>query len=74
MSIICCDFKVILILILVYLKKVILKIYIYIFVFNILYIELWVCFFLKVFILIVDWIGGGRDFEFMFLVDILIVI
>lgn len=45
MSIICCDFKVILILILVYLKKVILKIYIYIFVFNILYIELWVCFF-----------------------------
>lgn len=31
-------------------------------------------FFFKVFILIVDRIGGGRDSEFMFLVDILTVI
>lgn len=57
MSIICCDFKVLLILILVYLNKVILKIYIYIFVFNIMGM-----FFLKVFILIVDWIGVRKGF------------
>lgn len=60
MSIICCDFKVLLILILVYLNKVILKIYvyIYIFVFNILYIELCVCFFLSIYFNC--WLDWGR--------------
>lgn len=48
--------------------------YIYIFLFLIFCILNYGYVFFKVFILIVDWIGGGRDFEFMFLVDILIVI
>lgn len=74
MSTICCDFKVSPISISAYSNKAISKIYTYIFVFNILHIELWVRFFFKVFILIVDRIGGGRDSEFMFLVDILTVI
>lgn len=74
MSTICCDFKVTPISISAHSKKAISKIYTYIFVFNILHIELWVRFFFKVFILIVDRIGGGRDSEFMFLVDILTVI
>lgn len=69
MSTICCDFKVSPISISAYSNKAISKIYTYIFVFNIMG-----TFFLKVFILIVDRIGGGRDSEFMFLVDILTVI
>lgn len=73
MSTICCDFKVTPISISAHSNKAISKIYTYIFVFNILHIELWVRFF-KVFIVIVDRIGGGRDSEFMFLVDILTVI
>lgn len=73
MSTICCDFKVTPISISAHSNKAISKIYTYIFVFDILHIELWVRFF-KVFIVIVDRIGGGRDSEFMFLVDILTVI
>lgn len=73
MSTICCDFKVTPISISAHSNKAISKIYTYIFVFNILHIELCVRFFL-VFILIVGRIEGGRDSEFMFLVDILTVI
>lgn len=73
MSTICCDFKVSPISISAHSNKAISKIYTYIFDFNILHIELCARFF-QVFILIVDRIGGGRDSEFMFLVDILTVI